>query len=41
MSQEEKEQLAKVVTELVNTNGKVRSAIMDCACSCPNLVVQY
>ena len=36
-----KEDLAEILVELIRTNGKVVSAIYDCVCRCPNLVVEY
>ena len=41
MSEQEKQALADALAELIRTNGKVRSAIFDAACQCPNLVVEY
>ncbi len=41
MSQEETEELAKALVKLIRTNPIVQQAVMDCACSCPNLGVQY
>ena len=36
-----KEKLAEILAELIRTNGKVISAIYDCVCRCPNVVVEY
>ena len=33
--------IAKVLVELIRTNPRVRGELCDCACQCPNLVVQY
>ena len=41
MSEQEKEQLAKAIVELLRTNGQVRSAVFDLVCSCPNVMVEY
>jgi len=41
MSGAEFEEFAKVVAKLIQTNAEVRQAIRDCACQCPNLVVEY
>lgn len=41
MTDEEKEQLAEAMAELLLTNGKVISALFEAVCHCPNLVVQY
>lgn len=41
MTQEEMNELARALAKLIRTNPEVRQAVMDCACSCPNLVVQY
>ena len=36
-----KEELAEILVELIRTNSKVISAIYDCVCRCPNVVVEY
>ena len=36
-----KEQLAKVMIELIKSDPKVISALYNVMCKCPNLVVQY
>ena len=41
MSEQEKQILADAIAELIRKNGKVRSAIFDAVCQCPNLVVEY
>ena len=41
MSEQEKQALAEAIVELIRKNGKVRSAIFDAVCQCPNLVVEY
>lgn len=41
MSEQEKEQLAEAIVELLRTNGQVRSAVFDLVCSCPNIMVEY
>ena len=41
MSEQEKEQLAKVIAELICTNSEIQSAVLDLVCSCPNVMVQY
>ena len=35
------EELAKVIVELVRRDGRLRSAIMQIVCECPNVVTQY
>jgi len=41
MTQQEIEEFAEVVAKLIQTDPKVRQAIWDCACGCPNLVVEF
>lgn len=41
MNEQQKEELVKVLVELIRQNPKVYTAIWDTACGCPNLVVQY
>jgi hypothetical protein len=41
MTQQEIEEFAKIVTKLIRDSPEVRQAIWDCACCCPNLVVEY
>ena len=41
MTEEEKDQLADAVVEMLLANGKVRSALYRAVCECPNLVVEY
>ena len=41
MTQTDIEDLARLVAKLIQTNACVRQAVWDCACSCPNLVVEY
>ncbi len=36
-----KEQLAKLMIELINSDPKVISALYNTMCKCPNLAVQY
>ncbi|MEK6677575.1 MAG: hypothetical protein AABZ47_18220 [Planctomycetota bacterium] len=40
MTQIEVEEIAKVVAKLIQKDPAVRQAIWDCACQCPNLVVE-
>ena len=40
-TEQTKEELAEILVELIRTNGKVVSAIYDCVCQCPNVVVEY
>ena len=40
-NEQAKEELAEILVELIRTNGKVISAIYDCVCRCPNVVVEY
>ena len=35
-----KEELITVMVELIRTDGRLRSVIMDVACSCPNIVTE-
>ena len=41
MTQEEMEELAKVISKLIRERADVRQAVWDCACQCPNLIVEY
>ncbi len=41
MTEEEVAELAEIITKLIHTNGKVRSAVMNAAYCCPNIVTQY
>lgn len=41
MDSNEQSELAKAIADLVRKDPRVRQAIWDCACSCPNLVVEY
>ena len=41
MSEQDKEELARAIVELIRTNPKVRFALWDSVCSCPNVVVEY
>jgi len=41
MTQQEIEEFAKLITKLIRNSTEVRQAIWDCACQCPNLVVEY
>ena len=41
MSENERNELAKAVAELIREDGVVRSALFDAVCSCPNLIVQH
>ena len=41
MGEQEKQALAEALAEMIRTNGKVRSALYDVVCQCPNLVVEY
>jgi len=36
-----KEELTEVMVELIRTDGRLRSVIMDVACSSPNIVTQF
>ena len=40
MTEQEKEQLAKAIVELLRTNGEVQSTIINLVCSCPNIVTE-
>ena len=40
-TEQTKDELAEILVELIRTNGKVISAIYDCVCRCPNVVVEY
>ena len=40
MKAQDKKEPANIISELISTNGAVRSAVMDCACHCTNLVAQ-
>ena len=41
MSEQEKNELAKTVAELIREDGAVRSALLEAVCSCPNVMVQH
>ncbi|MFH1108301.1 MAG: hypothetical protein V1790_03755 [Planctomycetota bacterium] len=41
MTQQEMGEFAKVISKLIRESAGVRQAIWDCACQCPNLVVEY
>jgi len=41
MSEEEFAKFAKTVSSVIRNSAEVRQAIWDCACQCPNLVVEY
>lgn len=41
MTQQEIEELAQTVARLISNSAEVRQAIWDCACQCPNLVVEF
>lgn len=41
MSEQDKEELARAIVELIRTNHNVRCALWDSVCSCPNIVIQY
>ena len=41
MEQTDIEEFAKVVAKLIRNSAGVRQAIWDCACCCPNLVVEH
>jgi hypothetical protein len=41
MAPQQIEELAKTLATLIRTDREVRKAVMDVACACPNLVVQY
>ena len=41
MNGKEEAELAEIITKLIQTNGKVRSAVMNAAYCCPNIVTQY
>jgi hypothetical protein len=40
-TEQTKGELAEILVELIRTNSKVISAIYDCVCRCPNVVVEY
>ena len=41
MSSQKNEELVSKLAELIRTSAKVCAAVWECACSCPNLLVQY
>ena len=41
MSVQEKEELAKMLAELILTDPVVRGAVWRCVCNCPNVMVEY
>ena len=41
MNEQEKQELAKVILELIRTDRQVQSAVIDLVCSCPNIMVEY
>ena len=41
MNEEDKEELAKALVELIRKNPRVRGALWDCTCACPNVMVEY
>ena len=41
MTEQDKQELAKAIVELLCKDGQVRQAVWDCAYCCPNLTVQY
>lgn len=41
MNPYDKAGLLRALTELIRTHPEVRQAVMECARSCPNLVVEY
>ena len=41
MTQTEIEEFTRLLAKLIQTDAGVRQAVWDCACSCPNLVVEY
>jgi hypothetical protein len=41
MSEDEIEEFAKAVAKAIRTSPEVRQAVWDCACRCPNLVVEF
>jgi len=41
MTEQEEAELAEIIAKLIQTNGKVRSAVMEAAYCCPNIVTRY
>ena len=41
MTEQDKQDLAKAIVELIRTDGQIRSAVIDLVCSCPNIMVEY
>ncbi len=41
MSVEEKEELMRVLIELLRTDQRLRYEVWNCVCACPNVVVEY
>ncbi|MFH0979942.1 MAG: hypothetical protein V2A79_00185 [Planctomycetota bacterium] len=41
MNLQKKEELAKALAELIRESPTVRQAVWDCACCCPNLIVEW
>jgi hypothetical protein len=39
MTEQDKQELAKAIVELISKDERVRQAVWDCACCCPNLTV--
>ena len=37
----EQDEFAKMVLEAIRTDGKVKAAILDLVCACPNVVTEY
>jgi len=41
MTQQEIEEVEKLVAKVIRNSAEVRQAIWDCACQCPNLTVEF
>ena len=41
MNMRERGELAEALIELLATHDELRAAVMECACHCPNIVVEY
>jgi len=41
MTQQEIKEFARAVAKAIRTSAEARRAVWDCACGCPNLVVEF
>jgi hypothetical protein len=41
MSEQEKQELAKAIVELIRTDSQIQSAVINLVCSCPNIMLEY